>query len=83
MLHVGMDQPLLIQPPSPVVLHPLNALCMCRLDRGLQCLVVPTWNVDRTWAGRPDLLGYDKGGRKPSTVNRPGMATQLVAAVLK
>ena len=40
-----MDQPLLSQPPSPVALHPLDALCMCRLDSGLQCFVVPSWNI--------------------------------------
>jgi len=56
MLHVGMDQPLLILRPSPVVLYPLHALRMRRLDRGLQSLVVPPWNVYRTWAGRPDFL---------------------------
>ncbi len=82
MLHVGMDQPLLILRPSPVVLYPLHALRMRRLDRGLQSLVVPSWNVYGTWAGRPDLLGHNKGWHKPSTINRPGVAKQFVAAVL-
>ena len=52
------------------------------LDRGLQSLVVPSWNVYGTWAGRPDLLGHNKGWHKPSTINRPGVAKQFVAAVL-
>ena len=82
MLHVGMDQPLLILRPSPVVLYPLNPLRMRRLDRGLRAVVVPSWNVYRTWSGRPDLLGHDKNWHEPSTVNRPGMTNQLVAAVL-
>ena len=82
MLHVGMDQPLLILRPSPVVLYPLNARRMCRLDRGLQSLVVPSWHVYGSWAGRPDLLGHNKGRHKPSTINRPGVTTQLVASVL-
>jgi len=77
-----MDQPLLSQPPSPVVLYPLNALRMRRLDRGLRAVVVPSRNVYDTWAGRPDLLGHNKDWHKPSTVNRPGMADQLVAMIL-
>ncbi len=81
MLHVGMDQPLLILRPSPVVLYPLNPLRMRRLDRGLQCRVVPPWNVYRTWAGRPDLLGHDKGWHEPSAVDRPGMTGQFVAGL--
>ena len=71
------------RPSSPVVLDPLNALRMCRIDRGLRCRMVPSWNVYRTWSGRPDLLGHNKGGRKPSTINRPGMTDQRVAPVFK